>query len=155
MLGIRFRVVTDCSGVTYLDSHHNTKPEAAWWLDQLNDYDYSFRHRSGSRIAHVDALSRAPMEECELNAVPDFEPEGPPEFSERNVYYTVPIEVSMVQAQDSDIQALTSVLTKQNKKKPRRTPGDTLRVQEYKLARNILYYVYETGNRKRNLFVVL
>lgn len=95
------------------------------------------------------------MEECELNAVPDFEPEGPPEFSERNVYYTVPIEVSMVQAQDSDIQALTSVLTKQNKKKTRRTPGDTLRVQEYKLARNILYYVYETGNRKRNLFVVL
>lgn len=57
------------------------------------------------------------MEECELNAVPDFEPEGPPEFSERNVYYTVPIEVSMVQARDSDIQALTSVLTKQNKKK--------------------------------------
>lgn len=34
-----------------------------------------------------------------------------------------------------------------------RTPGETSRVQGYKLAKNILY-VYEAGDRKRDLFVV-
>lgn len=62
LLGKRFRVITDCNAIS---STKTTTPlnhrVARWWL-KLQEYDFEVTHRSGSRMHHVDALSRKPAE---------------------------------------------------------------------------------------------
>lgn len=116
LLGIRFTVVTDCSVVTYLGSRRDIKPQAKPWLDLLCEYYYSFRHHSGSRIAYVDVLSLAPVEQCELNTALELNLRALRSI-ESKVNSTVPIEdkVSVIQAQYSEKQSLRNILLQKNK----------------------------------------
>lgn len=59
LLGIRFVVVTDCQALIYLNIHKSVKPQIARWYEILQEYDFDIKYRPGSRMAHVDALSRA------------------------------------------------------------------------------------------------
>jgi len=53
LLGIRFTVVTDCQSLVYLNIYKTVKPQI------LQEFDFEVKFRPGSRMAHVDALSRA------------------------------------------------------------------------------------------------
>lgn len=58
---IHFKVVTDCSAVTYTFTKKDLLPRVArWWLS-IQDYDMSVEHRPGSKMRHVDALCRNPI----------------------------------------------------------------------------------------------
>lgn len=61
LLGIRFRIVTDCNALRTTLTKRDLVPRIArWWL-QFLEYDCEIEYRSGERMAHVDALSRSPV----------------------------------------------------------------------------------------------
>jgi len=71
LLGIKFTIYTDCQALTYLNSFKSQSAQIARWHDSLQDYNYEVKYRPGARMAHADALSRAPIttEEKDLDAV--------------------------------------------------------------------------------------
>lgn len=62
LIGIKFVVYTDCQALVYLNAQKTKNPQIARWYSSLSEYDSEFKHRPGERIAHVNALSRAPVE---------------------------------------------------------------------------------------------
>lgn len=67
LVGIPFKVVTDCSAVTHTFTKKDLVPRVArWWLS-IQDYDMTVEHRPGTKMRHVDALSRNPPTVSVLN----------------------------------------------------------------------------------------
>ncbi|XP_049316921.1 uncharacterized protein LOC125779690 [Bactrocera dorsalis] len=65
LLGKKFRLVTDCAAVAKVRDNKELKAKIArWWL-KLSEFDFEAVHRSGSRLPHVDAMSRAPDQPAE------------------------------------------------------------------------------------------
>ncbi|GFX54439.1 transposon Tf2-6 polyprotein [Trichonephila clavipes] len=58
ILGMPFKTITDCNAFTKTMSKKDLNTRIARWALNLQDYDYTILHRSGSQMAHVDALSR-------------------------------------------------------------------------------------------------
>lgn len=58
LLGIKFRIITDCDSFRLTLSKQSVNPRIARWAMFLQQYDYEIVHRPGDRMAHVDALSR-------------------------------------------------------------------------------------------------
>ena len=52
--------VTDCSAITSVKTNKELKPKIARWRMRLLKYVFTLVHREDSRMAHIDALSRAP-----------------------------------------------------------------------------------------------
>nr|AKD28027.1 pol polyprotein [Glypta fumiferanae] len=62
LANIHFTVVTDCQALCYLSTQKTLNPQMIRWNNLLSEYDYNIVHREGVKLAHVDALSRAPVE---------------------------------------------------------------------------------------------
>ena len=60
--GIEFVVISDCSAVEALKARANT-PQLARWLNIIAEFNFTVKHRAGTNMSHVDALSRDPVEE--------------------------------------------------------------------------------------------
>lgn len=58
LLGIKFKIVTDCQSLTLTLNKKLLNPKISRWALELQDYDYEVEHRIGKRMGHVDALSR-------------------------------------------------------------------------------------------------
>lgn len=56
-------VYTDCQALQYLTKHKTTNAQAVRWCNLLNEYEFDIKYRPGSSMQHVDALSRAPVDE--------------------------------------------------------------------------------------------
>ncbi|GFY56671.1 enzymatic polyprotein [Trichonephila inaurata madagascariensis] len=56
-----FEIVTDCSAFQKTMHKKDLITRIARWALQLKEFDYEIEHRAGSRIKHVDALSRYPV----------------------------------------------------------------------------------------------
>ncbi|XP_025160298.1 uncharacterized protein LOC112589822 [Harpegnathos saltator] len=56
--GKSFTVVTDCNALVYAVNKANLNPRIARWTLALQNYNFKLTHRSGKKMAHVDALSR-------------------------------------------------------------------------------------------------
>ncbi|KAL0902042.1 hypothetical protein ABMA27_000009 [Loxostege sticticalis] len=63
LLGLKFKIVTDCNALRTTLTKRDLIPRIARWWVQLQEYDCSIEYRAGARMAHVDALSRAPVAE--------------------------------------------------------------------------------------------
>ncbi|GFS86143.1 uncharacterized protein TNCV_660361 [Trichonephila clavipes] len=61
LLGQNFKIVTDCSAFQKTMQKKNLITRIARWTLQLEEFDYEIEHRAGSRMKHVDALSRYPV----------------------------------------------------------------------------------------------
>jgi len=61
LLGIRFKIVTDCQAFQRTLFKENLPPKVARWALMLEEFDYEIEHRSSERMKHVDALSRFPV----------------------------------------------------------------------------------------------
>ncbi|KAH0808426.1 hypothetical protein GEV33_014365 [Tenebrio molitor] len=60
LLGIQFTVVTDCNALKATSVKKQIIPRIArWWL-QLQEFSFEVKYRPGTRMKHVDALSRNP-----------------------------------------------------------------------------------------------
>jgi hypothetical protein len=61
LIGIPFKVVTDCQAIVYLNRKRSINPQVVRWFATLQEYDYTVEYRKGDRMAHVDSLSRGPV----------------------------------------------------------------------------------------------
>ncbi|GFY78096.1 transposon Tf2-9 polyprotein [Trichonephila inaurata madagascariensis] len=61
LLGQHFKIVTDCSAFQKTMHKKDLITRIARWALQLEKFDYEIEHRVGSRMKHVDALSRYPV----------------------------------------------------------------------------------------------
>lgn len=61
LLGVRFKVVTDCASVRTTMSKRDLNPRIARWWMAIQEYDMDIEYRPGVRMSHVDALSRNPV----------------------------------------------------------------------------------------------
>ena len=61
LLGIFFKIVTDCQAFVITLKKKDACTRVARWALFLQDFNYVFEHRSGTRMRHVDALSRNPL----------------------------------------------------------------------------------------------
>lgn len=59
--GIPFTIVTDCNSLALTLGKRLVNPRIARWALELENYDYTIRHRRGELMSHVDALSRIPL----------------------------------------------------------------------------------------------
>ncbi|XP_076659907.1 uncharacterized protein LOC143363195 [Halictus rubicundus] len=50
--------ILNCQALSLTLKKKETNPRIARWVLELENYDYTLEHRSGSRMLHVDALSR-------------------------------------------------------------------------------------------------
>lgn len=58
LLGIHFKLVTDCNSLKLAISKKDINLRIARWILTLFEFHYTIEHRSGTRMSHVDALSR-------------------------------------------------------------------------------------------------
>jgi len=58
VLGLKFKIVTDCNAFLMTMKKKDVPLRVARWALYLQDFDYQIEHRSGTRMRHVDALSR-------------------------------------------------------------------------------------------------
>ena len=56
---IRFKIITDCNAVKFAFSKKDLMPKVSRWILEMQSYDFEIEHRPGSRMQHVDALSRS------------------------------------------------------------------------------------------------
>ncbi|UYV81442.1 hypothetical protein LAZ67_20001196 [Cordylochernes scorpioides] len=61
LLGIKFKILTDCSAFTMTLKKKDMTTRVARWALLLEEYNYTIEHRPGSGMKHVDALSRNPV----------------------------------------------------------------------------------------------
>lgn len=65
--GTPFKIVTDCNSLTLTLNKKELNPRIARWALELQNYDYTLEHRPGTRMQHVDALSRSNILVLETN----------------------------------------------------------------------------------------
>ncbi|GFX00912.1 transposon Tf2-9 polyprotein [Trichonephila clavipes] len=88
-----FKIVTDCSAFQKTMQKKELITRIARWALQLEEFDYEKEHRAGSRMKHVDALSRYPV----MMVCND----------------TLTSKLKNAQEEDDNIQTLKSLLEKQ------------------------------------------
>ncbi|GFX44876.1 transposon Tf2-9 polyprotein [Trichonephila clavipes] len=94
LLGQHFKIVTDCSAFQKtMQKKEDLITRIARWALQLEEFDYEIEHRAGSRMKHVDALSRYPV----MVVCND----------------TLTSKLKKAQEEDDNIQTLKSLLEKQ------------------------------------------
>ncbi|KAK3749616.1 hypothetical protein QZH41_012954 [Actinostola sp. cb2023] len=64
LYGRPFLIRTDHGALRWLLNFKNPEGQLARWLELLGTYDMKIEHRSGSKHANADALSRRPCEDC-------------------------------------------------------------------------------------------
>jgi len=60
LLGLTFKIVTDCEAVQKTLYRKEVSPKVARWALAIKEFSYSVEHRPGKSLKHVDALSRFP-----------------------------------------------------------------------------------------------
>lgn len=101
LIGIPFTIQTDCNALRSTLIKRDLVPRIARWWIQLQEYDCSIEYRPGTKMAHVDALSRNPIEA------------GP---SEPHILDILVVEpeldwITTVQSADEEIIAIKNILS--------------------------------------------
>ncbi|GFW38561.1 transposon Tf2-9 polyprotein [Trichonephila clavipes] len=60
VLDTSFKIITDCDALVKTLSKKELNPRIARWALYLQEFNYTIEHRTGSKMALVDALSRPP-----------------------------------------------------------------------------------------------
>ncbi|XP_062532853.1 uncharacterized protein LOC134201633 [Bombyx mori] len=71
LIGIHFKVVTDCNALKLTQRKKDLLPRVARWWIYLQDYDFSLEYRKGAVLSHADYLSRNPINPIESWKKPD------------------------------------------------------------------------------------
>ena len=70
LLGWHFQLCTDHSSLTWLRNFWNPESQLARWLEQLEEYSLTVKHRPGKFHTNADALSRLPAgSSAEISAI--------------------------------------------------------------------------------------
>ena len=135
LINIPFKIVSDCQALVYLSTNKTKYPQIVRWNALLSEFNCEIEHRPGQKMAHVDALSRAPVddanEECDLNEI-------------ASMYSIVneDEEVKLYQYSDPQLEAKCAIL---NKAESERSAYDKSEVRDYERENGVLY---KRGNGK-------
>jgi len=58
LYGLSFTIVTDYHALVFAINKANLNPRIARWTLRLQNYNFKIQHRAGTKMSHVDALSR-------------------------------------------------------------------------------------------------
>jgi len=136
LLGVRFSVVTDCQALVYLRGHRATKPQVMRWYDILQEYDFDIYHRPGTKMLHVDALSRDPVSDQEGETLDEVL------AGRLDVCFSLKTEdkVRMAQHVDEELRRICNILQKPEEQ---RTKAERGLVCDYSLEGSLLYRWYQ------------
>lgn len=146
LIGIHFVVVTDCQALTYLHTQKEQKPQIARWYTTLMEYDFEIRHRKGTSMCHVDALSRAPVDEDDT-FMEDL-------TDKKFLMFSIMIEedkILMIQLSDEKLRELIEILKKEPEEISRKEKG---RVRDFRLEEGRLYKAVKVNGEDRSLCVI-
>ena len=110
----KFKVYTDHIALKWLLNFESTKKRLYRWSQELSLYDFDVIHRPGKRMAHVDALSRAPV--CNLITDNELITASNRDLSSKSKYCS-PIDVitninqSVIRTERSELRAQTDCLS--------------------------------------------
>lgn len=106
LVGIPFKIFTDCNALRTTMTKRDLVPRIARWWIQLQEYDCEIVYRPGNKMSHVDALSRHPTD---------------PAITESHVLDVLNIEsdnwLSTAQTVDDEIKKLKDILENPDLKK--------------------------------------
>ena len=61
LLGVKFKLVTDCQAFQKTLKKKDLSPKVARWALSLEEFDFEVEHRAGEKLKHADTLSRFPV----------------------------------------------------------------------------------------------
>lgn len=67
LIGIQFKVVTDCNALKSTQRKKDLVPRVARWWAYLQDFTFTIEYRKGVMMAHADYLSRNPVNLCRIS----------------------------------------------------------------------------------------
>lgn len=73
LMGIEFKIFTDCNALRSTLVKRDLIPRVARWWIQLQEFNCTIEYRPGSRMTHVDALSRNPVDACTVESEKCFD----------------------------------------------------------------------------------
>ncbi|UYV61403.1 hypothetical protein LAZ67_1004730 [Cordylochernes scorpioides] len=127
LVGIKFTVVTDCQALVYMNAKKTTNPQIARWYNLIQEYDFEIRHKPGEKMAHVDGMSRAPVDDPR---------DTMEEIVEKNleVCLTITLEeqILMIQHSDPELRDLIQIFRKDPCDM---TVGEQNRINDYSYRR--------------------
>ncbi|UYV62889.1 hypothetical protein LAZ67_2002263 [Cordylochernes scorpioides] len=127
LVGIKFTVVTDCQALVYMNAKKTTNPQIARWYNLIQEYDFEIRHKPGEKMAHVDGMSRAPVDDPR---------DTMEEIVEKNLEVCLTItpeeQILMIQHSDPELRDLIQIFRKDPCD---RTVGQQNRINDYSYRR--------------------
>ncbi|UYV68366.1 hypothetical protein LAZ67_5004095, partial [Cordylochernes scorpioides] len=146
LVGIKFTVVTDCQALVYMNAKKTTNPQIARWYNLIQEYDFEIRHKPGEKMAHVDGMSRAPVDDPR---------DTMEEIVEKNleVCFTITLEeqILMIQHSDPELRDLIQIFRKDPCD---RTVGEQNRINDYSYKGGRLFRMVKNGEEERALYVI-
>lgn len=70
LIGLKFKLVTDCNALKSTQNKKDLLPRVARWWVYLQDYDFEIEYRKGLLVPHADYLSRNPSAQVHQIARP-------------------------------------------------------------------------------------
>lgn len=134
---VKFDIITDCQALVYVNSLKSRNPQVVRWLNQLTEFNYEIQHRKGEKMKHVDALSRAPVEEVDENL-------------DVGTIFNISIkeeEILMYQRHDENLARKIDILEKAERNRTKREKGE---IVDFVLKDGILYKIIN----QKELYVV-
>lgn len=128
LLGVKFKIVTDCNALRTTLTKRDLIPRIArWWL-QFLEYDCDIEYRAGKKMSHVDALSRSPIaDEKDYSRLLDILTVGSDDW------------LTTYQQSDDEIKRITDILNDS------KTKEVTEIFKNYKLVNGRVYRVLDNS----------
>lgn len=63
LIGLEFKIVTDCNALKATEKKKDLLPRVARWWIYLQDFNFTIEYRKGAMMTHADYLSRNPVAE--------------------------------------------------------------------------------------------
>ena len=140
LIGLKFTIRTDCEALIFVNGMKTRNPQIARWLGAISEFDFEIKHRKGCNMQHVDALSRAPIED-----------KNSEEIGEVFSVTVIEDEILLYQYIDKDLEKKIEILKKPAKS---RKKFEISLIKDYKLIDNILFKTVRVGNKVRDLYVI-
>lgn len=135
-------IMTDCQALVHLNAKRTSNPQIARRATLLSEYDFEVRHRPGVKMAHIDALSRVPIEQ-------PTDTENELIGNKMGVMLTMTEEEYVITMQRSD-QRLREIIDTLTKTKD----PEEQKLSNFELRNGILYRIVLVKEELRSLWMV-
>lgn len=129
LLGMHFKLVTDCNALRTTLTKKDLLPRIGrWWLE-IQEFTFEIEYRSGAKMLHVDALSRNPIDALTIEVLQIDLTEGD--------------WILAAQLEDEQLVRIRQILEKGDRN------NDTKQYfKEYEIKNNKIFRKFDDGSKK-------